>query len=86
MNLSLISEFEAFILRKLESAMYENAAEVVREGQRLLATEDDWKARTQRKVRRGTAQLRAGEVVDGEMAVEGLLRGLRRKGGKARRA
>lgn len=86
MNVSLTPELEEFIRRKLESGMYKNAAEVVREGLRLLAAEDAWKAEVRRKVATGMSQLRAGESVDGEKAVDEVVRGLRRRRGKAKGA
>ncbi len=86
MNVSLTPELEEFIRRKLESGMYKNAAEVVREGLRLLAAEDGWKAEVGRKVKAGRAQLRAGASVEGEKAVDQVVRGLRRRRGKAKGA
>jgi antitoxin ParD1/3/4 len=82
MNVALTPEFEALIRRKLATGMYKNAAEVVREGLRLLAEEDDWKADVRRKIREGVKQLRAGQVVDGEKAVDEVVRSLRRRRGK----
>jgi len=82
MNVALTPEFEALIRRKLATGMYKNAAEVVREGLRLLAEEDDWKADVRRKIREGVKQMRAGQVVDGEKAVDEVVRSLRRRRGK----
>lgn len=84
MNVSLTPELEELIRRKLASGMYKNAAEVVREGLRLLAEEDEWKAEVRRKIAAGMAQLRAGEIVDGEKAVDEVVQGLRRRRGKAK--
>jgi antitoxin ParD1/3/4 len=84
MNVSLTPELEDLIRRKLASGMYKNAAEVVREGLRLLAEEDEWKAEVRRKIAAGMAQLRAGEVVDGEKAVDDVVQGLRRRRGEAK--
>lgn len=86
MNVSLTPELEDFIRRKLESGLYKNAAEVVREGLRLLAEEDAWKAEVRRKIAEGMAQLRAGQIVDGEKAVDEVVQGLRRRRGKAKGA
>lgn len=82
MNVALTPEFEALIRRKLATGMYKNAAEVVREGLRLLAEEDEWKADVRRKIREGVKQLRAGQVVDGEKAVDEVVRSLSRRRGK----
>lgn len=86
MNVALTPELEELIRRKLASGMYKNAAEVVREGLRLLAEEDEWKAEVRRKIAAGMAQLRAGEIVDGEKAVDDVVQGLRRRRGKAKGA
>lgn len=86
MNVALTPELEALIRRKLATGMYKNAAEVVREGLRLLAEEDEWKADVRRKIEHGMKQLRAGQVVDGEKAVDRVLRDLRNRHGKARGA
>jgi antitoxin ParD1/3/4 len=84
MNVALTPELEELIRRKLASGMYKNAAEVVREGLRLLAEEDEWKAAVRRKIAAGMAQLRAGDVVDGEKAVDEVVQGLRRRRGKTK--
>lgn len=84
MNVALTPELEDLIRRKLESGMYKNAAEVVREGLRLLAEEDQWKAGVRREIAAGMAQLRAGKVVDGEKAVDEVVRGIRRRRGKTK--
>lgn len=86
MNVSLTPELEELIRRKLATGLYKNAAEVVREGLRLLAEEDDWKAEARRKVAEGMAQLRAGRVVDGERAVDEVAKDLRRRRPKAKGA
>lgn len=72
MNVSLTPEFEQLIRRKLDSGLYKNASEVVREGLRLLAQEDEWRADVRRKIADGMAQARAGELVDGDEARERL--------------
>lgn len=84
MNVALTPELEALIRRKLATGLYKNASEVVREGLRLLAEEDEWKAEVRRKIAAGRKALRAGQVVDGEKAVARVLRGLRRGGGTKR--
>ena len=72
MNVSLTPELEQLIRRKLASGLYKNAAEVVREGLRLLAEEDEWKAEVRRKISEGMADAKAGRVVDGDEAFERL--------------
>lgn len=86
MNVALTPELEELIRKKVESGMYKNAAEVVREGLRRLAEEDEWKAGARKKIAAGMAHLRAGNVVDGEKAVDEVVRKLRRGRGKAKRA
>jgi hypothetical protein len=61
-------------------------AEVIREGHRLLADEMEWRADARRKIATGMEQLRAGQVVDGEKAVEELLENLRRRRPRAKGA
>ncbi len=85
MNVALTPEFEDLIRRKLATGRYKNAAEVVREGLRLLAEEDEWKAEVRRKLAEGMAQLRAGQVVDGEQALSEVVRNLRGRGRPAKR-
>jgi len=86
MNVALTPELEDLIRRKVKSGMYKNAAEVVREGLRLLAEEDDWKADVRRKLGEGMKQVRAGQLVDGKKAVDAILRRLRARHGKSKRA
>jgi len=83
-NVALTPQLEELIRRKLASGMYKNAAEVVREGLRLLAEEDEWKREVRTKVAVGVAQLRAGRIVDGEHAVGAVLRKVRRRDRKRR--
>lgn len=43
MNLSLTPELEKFIQTKIESGMYTNASEVVRDALRHMSDSDPWK-------------------------------------------
>ena len=63
MNIHLTRELQLFIERKLASGRYSSASEVVREGLRLLAEEDELRAQARRKVAEGLADLKAGRVV-----------------------
>lgn len=69
MNVALTPELEELIRKKLTSGMYKNAAEVVREGLRLLAQQDALReARLEElraRIRLGVAQANRGELVDG---------------------
>ena len=41
MNISLTSELEQYVTKKVESGMYHSASEVIREGLRLLKERDE---------------------------------------------
>ena len=84
MNVALTPELEELISRKLASGMYKNAAEVVREGLRLLAEQDEWKADVRRKISAGMAQAKAGNVVDGRKTVDRLLQRIKAHRKKSR--
>jgi antitoxin ParD1/3/4 len=82
MNVSLTDEFEQLIEAKLASGMYKNAAEVVREGLRLLKEKDERRAalteELRRSIRTGLEQAARGETVPGSEAkarIEALLEG-----------
>jgi antitoxin ParD1/3/4 len=66
MNVSLTPELEHFVQAKVESGLYNNASEVVREGLRLLKEQDDIRAKWREQIERGWMQAQAGQVVDGE--------------------
>jgi len=76
-NIHLSPELQALIRRKLATGRYNSASEVVREGLRLLAEEDDLKSEARRKIAEGLADLKAGRWLDGEEAVADVLRQLR---------
>ncbi len=73
MNVHLTRDLEKFIARKLATGRYGSASEVIREGLRLLADEDDWKAEARRKVAQGLAELKAGKALDGDEVVAEIL-------------
>jgi len=66
MNVSLTPELEKFVARKVESGLYNNASEVVREGLRLLKEHDDIRLKWREQIERGWLQAQSGHVVDGE--------------------
>ena len=68
MNVSLTEELERFVDGKVESGLYNNASEVVREGLRLLKENDDFRARVRESIERGWAQAKAGDLIEGEEA------------------
>ncbi|MGB2717230.1 MAG: type II toxin-antitoxin system ParD family antitoxin [Vicinamibacterales bacterium] len=69
MNVSLTPELERFVQGKVESGLYNNASEVVREGLRLLKEHDEIRARWREQIERGWIQAQAGQVVDGPRAM-----------------
>ncbi len=68
MNVSLTPELERFVDGKVESGLYNNASEVVREGLRLLKEHDEVRRRWTEQIERGWQQAQAGQVVDGDEA------------------
>lgn len=63
MNISLTSELEKAIKEKVDSGLYNNASEVIREALRLSLKQDaenDW---LKREAAIGYAQLEAGETI-----------------------
>jgi len=69
MNVSLTEELEKFVDGKVESGLYNNASEVVREGLRLLKESDDFRARIREQIEHGWLDLQAGRIVDGPRAM-----------------
>ena len=65
MNVSLTPELEKFVGRKVESGLYNNASEVVREGLRLLKEHDEIRSKWREQIERGWLQAQRGELVDG---------------------
>ena len=68
MNISLTPELERFIDGKVDSGLYNNASEVVREGLRLLKEQDEVRLRWREQIQRGWLDAQAGRVVDGDEA------------------
>lgn len=86
MNVRLTAQQEEFVKRQVAEGRYLSEAEVIREGLRLLADEMEWRADARRKVAVGMEQLRAGQVVDGEKAVEEVLKNVRQRRPRAKGA
>ena len=76
MNVSLTPELEKFIDGKVESGLYNNASEVVREGLRLLKEHDEVRLKWREQVERGWLQAQGGEVADGPKAMAAITRRL----------
>ena len=69
MNVSLTPELEQFVDAKVESGLYNNASEVVREGLRLLKEQDEIRVRWREQIERGWLDAQTGRVVDGAAAM-----------------
>ena len=72
MNVSLTPELESFVDGKVESGLYNNASEVVREGLRLLKEHDEIRVKWREQIERGWLQAQRGEVVDGATAMAAI--------------
>ena len=85
MNVNLTPELEALVQRKVESGLYNNQSEVVREALRLLEEQDRLREAHLGKVR-GTlaeslAQADRGRRQDGPEVVAQVRESVRRRGG-----
>jgi antitoxin ParD1/3/4 len=72
MNVSLTPELEKFVDRKVESGLYNNASEVVREGLRLLKEHDEIRLKWREQIERGWLQAQRGELIDGHEVFDRL--------------
>jgi antitoxin ParD1/3/4 len=72
MNVSLTPELEKFVDGKVESGLYNNASEVVREGLRLLKEHDEIRVKWREQIERGWLQAARGEFVDGPTAMAAI--------------
>ncbi|MCC7170450.1 MAG: type II toxin-antitoxin system ParD family antitoxin [Planctomycetes bacterium] len=79
MNVRLTPQQEEFVHRQVADGRYLSASEVIREGLRLLADEEKWKAEVRQKVATGLEQFRAGQLIDGEEAVKNVLKDLKKR-------
>ena len=82
MNVSLTEELERFVDGKVESGLYNNASEVVREGLRLLKENDEFRARVRESIERAWAQAQAGEMLDGPTVMAELRQRVKDRGKK----
>ncbi|MBA3973027.1 MAG: type II toxin-antitoxin system ParD family antitoxin [Candidatus Solibacter sp.] len=85
MNISLTPELEAFLQSRVRSGRYLSSSEVVREALRLLEQREQEReaalAELKAKLKRGAAQARQGELLDGDNVFDelrGLLKERRR--------
>lgn len=84
MNVSLTPELERFVDAKVESGLYNNASEVVREGLRLLKEQDDVRLRWREQIERGWQEAQAGRLVDGDEAFRRIDARLKKGAGRKR--
>jgi antitoxin ParD1/3/4 len=68
MNVSLTPELEKFVDGKVESGLYNNASEVIREGLRLLKEHDEVRLKWRASIERGWLQAQRGDLIDGDVA------------------
>lgn len=68
MNISLTPELERLVADKVESGLYNNASEVIREGLRLLKEHDEVRLRWREQIERGWLEAQRGALVDGDEA------------------
>jgi antitoxin ParD1/3/4 len=69
MHVSLTDELEKFVDGKVESGLYNNASEVVREGLRLLKENDEIRQRMREQIERGVLDAQSGRLLDGPTAM-----------------
>ena len=72
MHISLTPELESKVRRKVESGLYNNASEVIREALRFMETHEQLVYQMKlealrRELRAGAEQAEAGEFVEGDM-------------------
>ena len=82
MNVSLTPELERFVDGKVESGLYNNASEVVREGLRLLKEHDEIRVKWREQIERGWLQAQRGEVIDGPKAMAEIKQRIKTKARK----
>lgn len=66
MNVSLTPQLEQLVKRKVETGLYNNASEVVREALRMMAQRDEQES-VRTEVAKGFAQIREGKTVSLDM-------------------
>lgn len=87
MNVNLTPELEALVQRKVQSGLYNNQSEVVREALRLLEAQDRIRdahvVRLQEALADGLAQADRGELLDGPQVMAELRGSLRQRRDRA---
>lgn len=84
MHVSLTAELESRVKAKVESGLYNNASEVIREALRFMETHEDWihevkLARLREQLKAGTDQLDRGEgiAIESKAALDALFDGIK---------
>lgn len=84
MHVSLTPELESRIKAKVESGLYNNASEVIREALRFMDTHEDWihevkLASLREQVKVGVDQLARGQgiVIESKAALDALFDGIK---------
>jgi antitoxin ParD1/3/4 len=81
MNVNLTPELEALIRRKIQSGLYNNQSEVVREALRLLAEQDDLRRahleRLRTSLAAGLEQADRSDLLDGRSVLDAMRERLR---------
>ena len=79
MHVSLTAELEARVKAKVESGLYNNASEVIREALRFMDTHDEWireikLAKLREQLQVGADQIKRGEsqVIHSELELDAL--------------
>ena len=78
MNISLTPALEKMVQDKVASGLYNSASEVIREALRLLSDRDEIQKRRieelNREIQLGLDDVEAGRVLDGETAMNALIK------------
>ena len=89
MNVNLTPELEKLVRDKVDSGLYNNQSEVVREGLRLLADQDRLREAHLEKLRTalaaGLEEADRGDLLDGPKVVEEMRAFLRERAGTAKK-
>ena len=69
MNVSLTPELEKFVDDKVDSGLYNNASEVIRESLRLVKEHDEIRQKWREQIERGCLEAQSDRVADGPQAM-----------------
>jgi antitoxin ParD1/3/4 len=82
MNVSLTPELEKYVDDKVDSGLYNNASEVIRESLRLLKEHDEIRIKWREQIERGWLQAQRGDLVDGDEAFRRIDQRIKKAGRK----